>query len=236
MVLAGAVSILIACGGEDSTSTDAAATTAAPGTAEAASATGVAPSATEPTVADSAVTPAPAIDPPVTDAPLAEEPVPVPETAPVELAPAGACPVGSWLVTTEALQGFYDVVGAETGVDFVFAGQVLFTLTDGGAFTYAMTDFELSQNAGGLATTVCLVGDISGTYTADESRFTTSNVTPNVVATATVDGIEIDATPILASLLTEFPVNNAMFVWEGADLVVDFVAVGTTARVRMTPA
>ncbi len=175
-------------------------------------------------------------DAPAATTPSATTPATTPDDSTAVLAPSNGCPAGTWLVTTEALQGFFDVVGAATGVEFIFSGEVLFTLTEGGGFTYAMTDYHVTQNIGGSTTEVSLVGDISGTYTADDATFVTSNVANDVAATATVNGSEIDATPILSALLAEFPVNNATFVCDGDDLVVNFVTVETTAEVRMIPA
>ncbi len=146
------------------------------------------------------------------------------------------CPVGTWLITTEALQSFYDTVNASAGTDFSFVGQVLFTLGADGAFVYAMPDFTLTNSIGGLATSVTLIGEVSGTYEVVDATFLTTIVNPDVTATVISGGAVVDGTPYLNQFLTEFPVNNATFTCVGDDLIVDFPVVGSSASVRMVPA
>ena len=173
-------------------------------------------------------------EPPASEPPASEPPVDT--EAPADTDDAGACPVGTWLITTEALQGFYDTVNASAGTEFSFVGQVIFTLGADGTFVYSMQDFELTNSLGGAATTVTLLGDISGTYEVVDARFLTTIVNPDVTATVISDGVVVDGSAILEQFLAEFPVNNATFTCTGDDLVVDFPVVGSTASVQMVPA
>jgi hypothetical protein len=178
------------------------------------------------------VTDPPATDPPATD-PAATDPAPAETTT---IPDVGGCPVGTWLVTTEALQEFYDVVNEAAGTNFSFVGQVLFTLGSDLSFTYDMTDFTLTNTIGDVATAVTLVGAVSGTYEIVDGTFATTIVDPNVTATVVSAGATVDGTTYLQQFLDEFPVNNASFTCDGADLVVDFPALNTSASVRMVPA
>jgi hypothetical protein len=216
-----------ACGGDDS-----------PGADEvtvASTTTVVAPDSTPAPVVpvtEPATTEPPATEPPVTE-PVATDPGSV---EPTTIPDAGGCPVGTWLITTEALQEFYDVVNAAAGTTFSFAGEVLFTLGADGSFTYDMTDFTLTNAIGGVATSVSLIGAVSGTYTIVDDRFVTTIVNPDVTANVVSAGVAVDGTPYLQQFLDEFPVNNATFTCDGPDLVVDFPALNTSASVRMIPA
>lgn len=214
LVLAGAaaVSFVSACGsdGDAAESTDATVSEVEP----------------DATVADT--------EPPASEPPASEPPVDT--EAPADTDVAGVCPVGTWLITTEALQGFYDTVNASAGTEFSFVGQVLFTLGADGTFVYSMQDFELTNSLGGAATSVTLLGDISGTYEVVDARFLTTIVNPDVTATVIADGVVVDGSAILEQFLAEFPVNNATFTCTGDDMVVDFPVVGSTASVQMVPA
>ena len=185
-----------------------------------------------PTSTETVATDPPATDPPATDPPATEPPV----TDPPATGDIDGCPVGTWLITTEALQAFYDTVNASQGTDFSFVGQVLFTLGADGTFIYAMQDFVLTSSLGGPVTSVTLVGEVSGTYEVVDARFLTTIVNPDVTATVVSDGVVVDGTMILEQFLTEFPVNNATFACVGDDLIVDFPVVGSSASVRMVPA
>lgn len=219
LVLAGAatVSFVSACGGDGAESSPAPVSEVEP----------------DATVAD---TEPPATEPPASEPPASEPPASEPPVDTAETDDAGACPVGTWLITTEALQGFYDTVNASAGTEFSFVGQVLFTLGADGTFVYSMQDFELTNSLGGAATSVTLLGDISGTYEVVDARFLTTIVNPDVTATVISDGVVVDGSAILEQFLAEFPVNNATFTCTGDDLVVDFPVVGSTASVQMVPA
>ena len=182
-----------------------------------------------------AATDPPTTEPPTTELPTTEPMATEPTDEPTDDA-AGDCPVGTWLITTEALQGFYDTVNESAGTGFSFVGEVLFTLGADGNFVYSMPDFELTNSLGGTATTVTLLGDISGTYEVVDGGFLTTIVTPDVTATVIADGAPIDGTAILEQFLTEFPVNNATFTCTDDGMIVDFPVVGSTASVPMVPA
>ena len=98
-----------------------------------------------------------------------------------------------------------------------------------------MQDFELTNSLGGAATTVTLLGDISGTYEVVDARFLTTIVNPDVTATVISDGVVVDGTAILEQVLAEFPVNNAT-ITDRRRPGVDFTVVGSTASVQMVPA
>jgi hypothetical protein len=233
IALAGATALtfLTACGG-GSGSADGATTTVAVADSGTVSTTSQPPAATDPPAAQP-----PATDPPATDPPAAEPPATdPPATDPPDSGGNDGCPVGTWLITTEALQAFYDTVNASSGTDFSFVGQVLFTLGADGTFVYAMQDFVLTSSIGGPVTSVTLVGEVSGNYEVVDARFHTTIVNPDVTATVVSDGVVVDGTMILEQFLTEFPVNNATFACVGDDLIVDFPVVGSSASVVMVPA
>ncbi len=228
---AAALTLLTACGG-GSGAADGATTPVAVTDPGAASAT-TQPPATDPPATDPPATDPPATDPPATDPPATDPPATDP---PADTGDIDGCPVGTWLITTEALQAFYDTVNASSGTDFSFAGQVLFTLGADGTFVYAMEDFVLTSSIGGPVTSVTLVGEVSGTYEVVDARFHTTIVNPDVTATVVSDGVVVDGTMMLEQFLTEFPVNNATFACVGDDLIVDFPVVGSSASVVMVPA
>jgi hypothetical protein len=231
LVLIGAATLssVTACGSDDGGSGAGATTVseAGPSTSETDVPT------TEPSGSDVPADTAPPDSEPSDTAPADTE-TPADTEAPAD--GVAACPVGTWLITTEALQGFYDTVNASAGTDFSFAGEVLFTLDADGNFVYSMPDFELTNSIGGLETVVTLLGDISGTYEVVDGRFLTTIVNPDVTATVISGGAVVDGTTILEQFLTEFPVDNATFTCAGDGMVVDFPVVGSTASVAMIPA
>lgn len=219
LALAFALVLLAACGGDDGAATPS--STAGP-------ATEVADTAAPPANA-STTGPAPSEAPASTTEATT---VVAPSTAPA----AGPCPVGTWLISTEALQGFYDLIGERSGVTFAVRGGALLVLTEEGTFEYQFRDYGLSQSVAGTTTDVTIDGTIGGTYTTDGSRFTTTIMAPDVTASATVNGAAIDATAILQGILAEFPLSNATYACEGGELVVDFRVLDGTTPIPMSPA
>lgn len=223
------LTLLPACGGGSDSADDVTSTVADPVSVSATTD----PTVTDPPATDPPATEPTATDPPVTDPPVTDPPATDPQ---VDTGDIDGCPVGTWLITTEALQAFYDTVNASAGTDFSFVGQVLFTLGADGTFVYAMQDFVLTNSIGGPATSVTLVGEVSGTYEVVDATFHTTIVNPDVTATVVSDGVVVDGTMMLDQFLTEFPVDNATFACVGDDLIVDFPVVGSSAEVRMVPA
>ncbi len=148
----------------------------------------------------------------------------------------GPCPVGTWLISTEALQGFYDIIGERSGVTFVVHGSALLRLTAESTFEYQFQDYGLSQSIAGRMTEISIAGTVGGTYTTDGTRFAATITAPDVTASAAVDGVEIDASAIVQGVLAEFPLTNATYTCDGSDLVVDFDALDGTVPVRLVPA
>jgi hypothetical protein len=171
-------------------------------------------------------TAAPATDPDTSSAP---------STAPEEEAVAGGpeCLVGDWYITQEEMQGFYDVVTAESGTGFTVDGGTGLTFTES-TFTYT-PQFTLGLDFAGNAGTGTIVGAISGDYTADDTTITTTHETSDVVLTVEIGGVVQDATALFGEIMAASPINTAPYECNADGPLIQFdTGGGTRTPVQLT--
>jgi hypothetical protein len=170
---------------------------------------------------------------------------PTPSNAPTTAGPVtppasgtDTCPVGEWIVPQSELQRFYDTVADAAGISAaggsMTAGAPAMLVFDAaGNAAYRLDQFSVTQDIAGNVIEVVLDGEIRATYVDSGSSLTISTVEPDVVVTASLNGAPFDATDALQDALVTFPVNNAAYVCEGDELVMDFFAISTSVSMRL---
>lgn len=172
---------------------------------------------------------------PATDPGSDPEASSAPSTAPEEEAVAGGpeCLVGDWYITQEEMQGFYDVVTAESGAGFTVDGGTGLTFTES-TFTYT-PQFTLALDFAGNAGTGTIVGAISGDYTADDTVITTTHETSDVVLTVEIGGVVQDATALFGEIMAASPINTAPYECNADGPLIQFdTGGGTRTPVQLT--
>lgn len=130
------------------------------------------------------------------------------------------CLVGDWIVTESELQGFYDTVNVSQAT-FSIAGDMRLAFTDD---TYQfLPDFALTLEISGIDAVGEIVGDVNGSYTADEETLSTAyEDSDNVEFVITVMGQEFDGKEMGDTFLAMFAINDAPYTCEADSLTVGY--------------
>lgn len=130
------------------------------------------------------------------------------------------CLVGKWVVSESELQSFYDTVNVSQAT-FSISGDMGLAFTED---TYQfLPDFALTLEISGIDAVGEIVGDVSGSYTADEESLTTSyEDSDNVDFVITVMGQEFDGKEMSDTFLAMFAINESPYTCENDALTLGY--------------
>lgn len=223
-----ALTLLVACGSDDSSSADSTPTTAA------SAATGTEPPASELPTTEPKPEEPPVPEPATTEV-LPTEP---PATEPPTTEPAaddGSCLVGEWVVTEVQMNAFY--AGLMSTVDAPFeisvVGSAPLTIAADGTYQWA-PDFTLSLTVAGQSGTGVTGGTISGDWSANDDVVTTASDVNALTIEVTVGGLTFSGDDFANGLLNDSPINGVTYSCTGDTPVLDFNTADPTITVPIT--
>ncbi|WP_235480743.1 hypothetical protein [Agromyces sp. Leaf222] len=148
---------------------------------------------------------------------------------------ASNCLVGDWVLADEQMQRYYDQVNAdlaEYAIVYDPTGGSGLSFDEDGTYAYTPA-LSLSVDIAGLPAEGTLGGTLSGQYAVDGDTLTTSNDTNDLTMDVTVDGVEMDGTPVTEQILAS-PIMSAPYDCSGETPVIHFSTGASTVPLTLS--